>query len=131
MYYTYGQRQGLGIGGVAGASEEPWYVIDKDVKNNQLIVAQGEHHRLYSEALWIHHIHWITETPAELPFSCKAKTRYRQADQSCHIEADPKGGYWVYFKQPQRAVTPGQYAVFYQGETCLGGGVIEAFKQDA
>lgn len=129
MYYTYGQRQGLGIGGIAGAPEEPWYVIDKNVEKNQLVAAQGEHPRLFSKTLFVQEIHWISQQISHFPYACRAKTRYRQPDQACTIIAAADGGYWVEFEQAQRAITPGQYAVFYQGEQCLGGGVIEYFKQ--
>lgn len=125
MYHTIGQRQGLGIGGVSGGGEEPWYVVDKDVANNRLIVAQGaQHPRLFKQGLALSHIHWISGNAPTLPFSCKAKTRYRQEDQLCTIEV-VKEGYRVLFDTPQRAITPGQSVVFYQEDICLGGGVIE------
>lgn len=125
MYYTIGQRQGLGIGGVRDASEEPWYVVDKDLTRNVLIVAQGEHPRLYKPALITDDIHWISGTPPQLPYRCKAKIRYRQTDQSCVIHAT-ESGFTVIFDEPQRAVTPGQSIVFYQDDICLGGGIIES-----
>ncbi|WP_062270151.1 tRNA 2-thiouridine(34) synthase MnmA [Endozoicomonas arenosclerae] len=126
MYHTIGQRQGLGIGGLKGASESPWYVVEKDLKNNQLIVAQGNNHpMLLSEALSASDIFWISGTAPELPAKLRAKIRYRQQDQSCHIEQTDDGRYLVIFDEPQRAVTPGQSIVFYQNDICLGGGVIE------
>lgn len=125
MYHTIGQRQGLGIGGLKNASDEPWYVVDKDLDRNVLIVAQGSNNpRLFKDALLISSIHWINDEPSDLPFSCKAKIRYRQSDQACSIDCY-KGGFIVTFEEPQRAITPGQSAVFYADEICLGGGVIE------
>jgi len=124
MYYTMGQRQGLGIGGLRDHAEEPWYVVDKDLANNLLLVAQGsDHPALSHRALGCSTIHWIG-TPPALPARLHAKIRYRQPDQGCTLyrAADR----WrIDFDLPQRAVTPGQYVVFYQGECCLGGGVIE------
>jgi tRNA-uridine 2-sulfurtransferase len=125
MYHTIGQRQGLGIGGVHGAGDEPWYVVDKDLTRNVLVVAQGaEHPRLFKRGLLLSTIHWIDTAP-ELPLHCTAKTRYRQPDQDCLLQPEPNGGFRVEFSVPQRAITPGQSAVFYLGEHCLGGGVIE------
>lgn len=125
MYHTIGQRQGLGIGGVAGAGEQPWYVIDKDITRNVLVVAQGSQHPgLYKDGLTVGGIHWVNGAPT-LPLRCAAKTRYRQPDQPCTVCADGEG-FRVEFDQAQRAVTPGQSVVFYQGELCLGGGVIES-----
>ena len=126
MFHTLGQRQGLGIGGVAGASDNPWYVVDKDVASNKLIVGQGnDHPRLFSQRLFASEIHWVAEHEPNLPLRCAAKTRYRQPDQACLIARDDRG-YFVTFDTPQRAVTPGQSVVFYAGDTCLGGGVIES-----
>ena len=126
MYYTMGQRQGLGIGGRRDHAEEPWYVVDKDLANNALIVAQGsEHPALYHRALGCGQLHWIGAPPAQTPVRLHAKIRYRQADQACTLHAAPDGRWRVEFDAPQRAVTPGQYAVFYDGDRCLGGGVIE------
>ncbi|MDE0511374.1 MAG: tRNA 2-thiouridine(34) synthase MnmA [Gammaproteobacteria bacterium] len=124
-FYTLGQRQGLGIGGVRGRPEQPWYVVAKDVENNVLTVAQGhDHPSLYSSGLVAANMNWIAEAPA-LPHDCAVKTRYRQADQPCTIEPFDADRVRVQFTRPQRAVTPGQYAVFYDGDQCLGGGVIE------
>lgn len=124
MFYTLGQRQGIGIGGVQDHKEAPWYVIDKDVANNQLIIGQGnDNTRLFTDSLTASHIHWINEAP-ELPLACYAKTRYRQPDQRCTVNLRD-GVYHVHFEEPQRAVTPGQSVVFYQDDLCLGGGVIE------
>ncbi|MEM0952566.1 MAG: tRNA 2-thiouridine(34) synthase MnmA [Pseudomonadota bacterium] len=126
MYHTIGQRQGLGIGGVAGHEHDPWYVVDKDLEKNQLVVAQGnDHPALFNTTLSLSEIHWVAEAGPTLPLRCAAKTRYRQPDQPCCLERD-KDHYKVVFDQPQRAITPGQSVVFYSEETCLGGGVIEA-----
>jgi tRNA-specific 2-thiouridylase len=125
--YTLGQRQGLGIGGIQDASDEPWYVIRKDMENNILIAAQGhDHPLLFSQTLIATNMHWINEDTPKMPLICTAKTRYRQADQNCTIEQLNNDECKVQFDQPQRAVTPGQFVVFYQGLNCLGGGVIES-----
>lgn len=126
MYYTLGQRQGLGIGGVKNAADEPWYVIDKDLEQNILYVAQGEHPRLYSQGLSCGPIHWLLEYQPELPLTCHAKVRYRQEDQACVISPFDGKQHHIMFAQPQRAVTPGQFIVFYDKNHCLGGAVIEA-----
>ena len=121
MYYTIGQRHGLGIGGAG----EAWYVVDKDVKRNILYVEQGEHHpALYSEALIASQLHWIGGAAPSLPRGLTAKTRYRQPDQAC-VPEPQENGLRVTFDAPQRAVTPGQSVVLYDGAECLGGGVIE------
>ena len=116
---------------MADTGDEPWYVLEKDLTHNQLIVGQGnENPRLYSNRLIASEIHWIDGSGPQLPFRCKAKTRYRQPDQDCLIEPIEKNHYQVSFSQPQRAVTPGQYVVLYDGEVCLGGGVIEQTARD-
>lgn len=124
MFYTIGQRQGLQIGGRKGKSEAPWYVAQKDLQRNTLIVVQGEHSALYQSELIATAVHWINHPPV-LPLAAKAKTRYRQADQSCVIEPVSDQRVRVSFQEPQRAITPGQSVVFYQDEICLGGGIIE------
>ncbi len=125
MFYTLGQRQGIGIGGVQNHAEAPWYVIDKDLTQNRLIVGQGnDHPRLFTDSLALTHIDWVTDAPL-MPFTGKAKTRYRQDDQACTI-TQKDGTYHVTFEEPQRAVTPGQSVVFYERDICLGGGVIES-----
>ena len=125
MYHTIGQRQGLGIGGLQGAGDEPWYVVDKDLSRNVLVVAQGsEHPRLFKQALALSEIHWIGAAEPQLPLRCRAKVRYRQADQDCVLSRDG-ATYRLQFDQPQRAITPGQSAVLYLDELCLGGGIIE------
>lgn len=126
MYYTYGQRQGLGIGGCQNASEEPWYVVDKDIDANCLIVAQGsDHPRLYAQGLICSEIHWLLQTEPDLPKTCYAKIRYRQQEQACIISPTNDNKHCIMFSSPQRAVTPGQYIVFYDQNQCLGGATIE------
>ena len=126
MFYTLGQRQGLGIGGVKDAGDEPWYSLDKDLENNILIVGQGgEHPLLYTNNLSASSINWINGFPPNGNFACTAKTRYRQPDQACQVSVDKLGNCVVSFENPQRAVTPGQSVVFYQGDQCFGGGVID------
>lgn len=125
MYHTIGQRQGLGIGGLANHSDAPWYVVDKDLDNNVLLVAQGnDHPALFRTSLTAGDIYWVSGESPAMPLQCHAKVRYRQQDQACTIISQDHG-YRVVFDEPQRAVTPGQSVVFYRGEECLGGGVIE------
>jgi tRNA-specific 2-thiouridylase len=127
MYYTLGQRQGLGIGGEG----LPWYVVDKDVERNILYVEQGEDHpALYSTGLTAGQLHWVAGAAPGTPRDCTAKIRYRQADQPCTITQIESGSARVRFDQNQRAVTPGQSVVFYDGEACLGGGIIEQRLKD-
>jgi len=127
MYYTLGQRQGLGLGGMKHGSGEPWYVVDKDLEKNALLVAQGhDHPALYKRCLKAQAPHWIAQIPPPRHFVCRAKTRYRQADQECRIRYWNENEMEVEFKQPQRAITPGQSVVFYEGPVCLGGAVIAA-----
>jgi tRNA-specific 2-thiouridylase len=125
MYHTIGQRQGLGIGGLANYDDAPWYVVGKDLDHNVLLVAQGnEHPALYSAGLTVAELFWIAGDAPALPLRCSAKVRYRQPDQACSLSLSGDR-HRVRFDQPQRAVTPGQSVVFYDGERCLGGGVIE------
>ena len=106
MYHTMGQRQGLGIGGLADHGDEPWYVVGKDLEHNVLLVAQGnEHPALFSSALFTDRIYWVAGSEPSLPLRCTAKVRYRQADQGCTLSRDPDGRYRVDFDSPQRAVT--------------------------
>ena len=126
MYHTLGQRKGLGIGGVKGATEEAWYVVEKDLVNNELIVAQGhDHSALLSTGLIAQQLHWVDRQPIREPLRCTVKTRYRQTDVPCTIEPIDDESIKVIFDEPQIAVTPGQSAVFYLDEVCLGGGIIE------
>ena len=124
MYYTIGQRRGLGIGGQAGDDGSRWFVIEKDLKNNILYVAHGAEDRLYSKGLIMKECNWIPCVSEKKDFECTAKFRYRQPEQKCtvhikdnHIEVE--------FAEKQRAITEGQFAVFYDGDKCIGGGVIE------
>jgi tRNA-specific 2-thiouridylase len=127
MYYTLGQRQGLGIGGRPGDSGEPWYVVAKDLVNNVLIVAQGSNHPLLlQQRLRASQLHWVAGELPKAPFPCHAKTRYRQPDQPCLIERLAADWCQVVFAAPQRALTPGQSVVFYADAECLGGGIIDA-----
>jgi len=124
MYHTLGQRQGLGIGGLKDYSDAPWFVAGKDLTRNVLIAVQGKNHPLlFKDWLTTTDVFWVNQ-PISEPLRCKAKVRYRQADQDCIIEPT-NSGYRVVFDQPQRAVTPGQSVVFYLDDICLGGGVIE------
>ena len=126
MYHTLGQRKGLGIGGVKGAGEEAWYVVEKDLVNNELIVAQGhDHSALLSTGLIAQQLHWVDRQPIRESLRCTVKTRYRQTDVPCTIEPIDDESIKVIFDEPQIAVTPGQSAVFYLDEVCLGGGIIE------
>ncbi len=126
MYYTLGQRQGIGIGGLRHAEEAAWYVVGKDLTRNVLVVGQGhEHPLMMSHGLIVRHVDWVAGEAPPMPLNCTAKTRYRQPDQACTVYDDEHGGHRVVFAQAQRAVTPGQSVVFYQDEVCLGGGVIE------
>ena len=126
MFYTLGQRKGIGIGGRKGTDESPWYVVDKDMESNTLIVTQGhDHPLLYRGGLRAGALHWVAGEPPPWPLQCRAKTRYRQTEQDCVLAVDDDNKLIVRFEQAQRAVTPGQSVVFYQGEVCLGGGIIE------
>lgn len=125
MFYTLGQRQGLGIGGIKTGSGQPWYVVGKRVDDNVLLVAQGhDHPALFARGLEANELTWVSGKPPALPLRCAAKTRYRQADQPCLVEASGTDQVHVTFDTPQRAITPGQSVVFYDGDVCLGGGVI-------
>ena len=128
IYYTLGQRQGLGIGGVRGASEEPWYVVEKDLDNNLLIVGQGQHHPLlYNDGLIANKLDWISGEAPATEFECSAKIRYRQPDQRCRIISIDDNRYRIVFHKTQRAITPGQSVVFYDTDVCLGGGIIDSY----
>lgn len=127
MYYTLGQRKGLHIGGQKAGDGTPWYVVDKTLSTNTLIVAQGNNHpALFKSTLTACQVHWIEpDMPMSFPLRCQAKIRYRQAAQPCTVSCTEAGLYTVQFKMPQRAVTPGQSIVFYLGTHCLGGGIIQ------
>lgn len=127
MYYTLGQRKGLGIGGKPGAEDIPWFVVGKDLLQNRLLVAQGhDHPLLLSSGLVADQLHWISgKAPAQQNISCMARIRHRQPLQKCELQLTQDGHCRAIFSTPQRAVTPGQSVVFYQGTECLGGGIIK------
>jgi len=129
MYYTIGQRQGLGVGGRRDSGDEPWFVAGKDLVSNVLVVVQGEHPVLFSDCLEAIDASWIGNVPTALArgqsLRCKVKIRYRQPDQDCEVDAIGDGRLRVSFDESQRAVAPGQFAVFYDGDRCLGGAVID------
>ncbi len=127
FYFTLGQREGLHIGGVKGFAAAPWFVVGKRVTDNTLIVDQGsDSPYLFSRRLWTEPAHWIAGAPPARAFACTAQTRYRQRDEACTVEVRDDGTLAVGFADPQRAVTPGQSLVLYDGEVCLGGAVIAA-----
>ncbi len=126
MYYTLGQRQGLGIGGVKNAPDEPWYALEKDLDNNRLIVGQGHFHPLMlHKTLEASQLDWCNNKVLTKNIQCAAKTHYRQSDQACEIIPLSETRIKVVFQEAQRAITPGQSVVFYDGDVCLGGGIIE------
>ena len=128
MYYTIGQRQGLGIGGKRNSDATPWFVADKNMLTNQLIVVQGhDNARLLNRGLRAADASWISGSPPNGAINdFGAKTRYRQADAACKLTATGKDTFELGFVESQWAVTPGQSAVLYRGEACLGGGIISA-----
>ena len=124
MYYTLGQRKGLGIGG--SGSGEPWFVVAKDLDKNILYVEQGDdHQKLYSKGLYATDMHFVTDKKVPEVFKCTAKIRYRQKDQSCTVIIKENNTCEIVFDEPVRAVTPGQAVVLYQEQFCLGGGIID------
>lgn len=131
MYYTIGQRKGLGIGGKG--TGEPWYVVDKDLENNVLLVAQGKNNpALFSTGLIASNISFVNGDVRPRTFACTAKFRYRQEDQKVTVHIRPNGTAFVEFEKPVKAVTPGQVAVFYDNDVCLGSAIIdEVIKMDA
>ena len=121
------RRKGLRIGGLANAGEAPWYVVDKDLKRNVLIVGQGHNHpRLFSKGLVANQLHLVDRIELTAPIACTVKTRYRQEDVACNLSPMANGEYLVMFTEPQSSVTPGQSVVFYQDNICLGGGIINS-----
>ncbi|SFF42228.1 tRNA-specific 2-thiouridylase [Paenibacillus algorifonticola] len=128
MYYTLGQRQGLGIGG--SGNGEPWFVADKDLERNILYVVQGEQHpSMYSTGLIASGMNWIAPQQPEGSFRCTAKFRYRQADQGVTVTPGADGTAHIAFDQPQKAITPGQAVVLYDGDVCLAGGTIDIVQK--
>ena len=126
MFYTMGQRQGLGIGGRRNTSGEPWYVIGKDIENNILRVAQGVNHpALFSRCLQASKLHWIAGSAPADSFECTARIRHQQPLQDCTVTVLDQQECSVRFSQPQRAITAGQSVVFYRGDECLGGAIID------
>ena len=130
MFYTLGQRQGIGIGGRSDSNEKPWYVVKKDLQKNALIVAQGDHETMYSNYIELGNPFWIGDPPKGINsmngIKCCAKIRYRQKDQKCNLIEIEKDRFIAQFEHLQRSVTPGQSAVFYKGERCLGGAIIDS-----
>ena len=125
MYYTIGQRQGLGIGGTKGGLDEPWFVLEKVMTNNTLIVVQGhDHPKLFQPKLSASDLTWVSGKAPHCGWVYSAKTRYRQTDSPCSIEEISKAKCKIEFAQPQWAVTPGQSVVIYESKVCLGGGII-------
>lgn len=123
MYYTLGQRRGLDLGGKRGEAGR-WFVVKKDLEHNILYVSHGDESPLYSDGCYVEGMNYIPDEPKERKFSCQAKFRYRQEEQAVEVENLGGGRLKILFEQPQRAVTEGQYAVLYDREQCLGGGVI-------
>ena len=124
MYYTLGQRRGLGIGGMNEGTGESWFVVGKDLKRNRLVVQQGEHEELFSTALTADKLSFISGCAPAKQFRCTAKFRYRQPDRGVTVTMHGDGA-TIDFDSPERAVTPGQWVVLYDGDACLGGGPID------
>jgi tRNA-specific 2-thiouridylase len=124
-FYTIGQRKGLEIGGGFSNSPKPWFVADKILESNKIVAVQGDHPLLYHNSLIADDIHWI-DSPTESSFSCSAKIRYRQASQRCEVTLNNDQTIKVNFIDSQRAITPGQSVVFYDGDVCLGGSAIKS-----
>ena len=125
-FYTIGQRKGLNIGGSKKGNGQPWFVVEKDIKNNQLIVGQGKQHPLlFKDGVVATDIHWISEGNPKINWVYSAKTRYRQSDSACEIDKISNNSCTVMFGQKQLAMTPGQSLVIYESNVCLGGGFIK------
>jgi tRNA-specific 2-thiouridylase len=130
-YHTLGQRQGLGVGGTRGAAAAPWFVAAKEPSRNALVVVQGrDDPRLYARMVALSEMHWIADAPPGAGQRLTAKSRYRMSDAACRIEPSGGGAWRASFEAPQWAPTPGQYLVVYEGEVCLGGGVIATALRD-
>ena len=131
-FYTMGQREGLGIGGVKDYPPGPWFVADKNAETNELIVTQGHNHpSMMSEKLIADQVHWVAGRAPSFPLDCTAQTRYRQKDAACRVRQLDDDLIEVEFQQPQRAVTPGQSVVFYEGAVCVGGAIINSMSKNA
>ncbi|MCE2998234.1 MAG: tRNA 2-thiouridine(34) synthase MnmA [Betaproteobacteria bacterium] len=129
-FYTLGQRQGLGIGGSRDGDGEAWYVAEKDMANNRLVVVQGhDHPRLLSDQLTAVNVSWVSGEPPRTHWVYGAKTRYRQRDSACSLARADREGCVVDFSENQWAVTPGQSVVIYESRVCLGGGIIESARE--
>ena len=130
MFFTIGQRQGLGIGGSREGDGEPWYVAEKDLKHNRLVVVQGhDHPALFHNRLKAADLNWISGTTPHCQWVYSAKTRYRQKDAACAIASVSAEQCEIEFAEPQWAVTPGQSVVVYESRVCLGGGIIESAER--
>jgi len=132
MHYTIGQRKGLGIGGLADYDNAPWFVIGKNLEKNILYVGQGYHHpRLYATSCILEDMNLIDTDTDLTGMALTAKFRYRQSDRGVTVTKNESGDYHILFEEPVRAVTPGQACVLYDGEICLGGGIIkDVFKNN-
>lgn len=131
MYHTLGQRKGLGIGGMKNSGDDPWYVVDKDLERNVLVVGQGgQHPRLMSVGFYADQLHWVDRKGPQDGAKITVKTRYRQRDVACSLTYEGEDRIKVIFDEPVAAVTPGQSAVFYDGEVCLGGGIIDSLIRE-
>jgi tRNA-specific 2-thiouridylase len=132
MFYTLGQRQGLGIGGLRNGDGDAWYVAEKDMARNRLTVVQGhDHAQLFSDRVTAVNLNWIAGVTPHCGWVYGAKTRYRQKDAPCIIASATRQSCSVEFAEPQWAVTPGQSVVVYESNVCLGGGIIESASLSA
>ena len=126
IYFTIGQRKGLGIGARLSAEDKPWYVVKKDIKKNIVFVAQGGNHpALFSKKIIVNAVNWISQKPTHFPKQLYAKVRYRDNDKACSVFCLNQNSYLVKFQSKQKAITPGQSIVFYdKNNICVGGGII-------